>query len=566
MNVSMGRILTLSLALSVAFAATACAADDGQSQSTGHVLTAQEKAIEAQRLAKQAAALAKQAAALAAESQKESASATSTTKDSTSTASTAKNSSEKKQSTTPKEQNWTSRDSAEVKISDSSPTLNASGSKVTGWRGHQDTNDVAIRFKDDKSNSAAPVTPAAATEKTASEAVPDRQSVNDANIHLAARIIADRDLQNSNDSEPMPTPAAANGSNNKDSKDASTNGNVANPGQCGCNGGYGCGGGCNSCCGGCNSCGCNSCCGGCNSCCDMGGCCNPSPCLFWTGGVEATFLSPNLNDNGATFDFKNVGDERDCFSSTNGLDSLYVAPRIWLGVESCCWGVDVKYWQMRASANGWDPAVGQGGLWDGADCGVPDVGHFSGNSMSAYALDLEVSRRLCVRDCWMQFSGGVRHAEFRHDEFMTGNIQDTLNGDTTSEVVHAIGYARDDSFSQGTGIVLGWYGRRPVFPCSCVNWFYNLHYSVLWGPTNTAAETAAILVADDPGSAGSTNGARTHSDGTFTIGEVQVGLEWDYCLQCLPANAFFLAALEYQRWDGGHGDSSSQTFAGATLG
>jgi hypothetical protein len=287
--------------------------------------------------------------------------------------------------------------------------------------------------------------------------------------------------------------------------------------------------------------------------------------LFWSAGVEATFLSPNLKDTGATFDYQNIGDQRECFSSTHGLDSLYVAPRIWLGVESCCWGVDVKYWQMRASSNGSDPSVGAGGLWDGPDCGVPDVGHFSENSMSAYSLDLEVTRRLCVRDCWMQFSAGVRHAEFGHDEFITGNAQDTLTGNSSSEQTNFIGYGRADSFSQGTGIVLGWYGRRPVFPCSCVNWFYNLHYSVLWGPTNTAAETAAIVVADDPAAAGSTNGARTHSDGTFTIGEVQLGLEWDYGLQCLPANAFFLAALEYQRWDGGHGSSGAESFAGAAL-
>ena len=70
---------------------------------------------------------------------------------------------------------------------------------------------------------------------------------------------------------------------------------------------------------------------------------------------------------------------------------------------------------------------------------------------------------------------------------------------------------------------------------------------------------------DDPGSAGSTNDARTHSDGTFTIGEVQLGLEWDYALQCIPANSFFRVALEYQRWDGGNGFSEAQSFAGTTV-
>jgi hypothetical protein len=42
-------------------------------------------------------------------------------------------------------------------------------------------------------------------------------------------------------------------------------------------------------------------------------------------------------------------------------------------------------------------------------------------------------------------------------------------------------------------------------------------------------------------------------------------LEWVYCLQCVPANAFFRAAFEYQRWDGGKGYSQSQSFAGAEI-
>jgi hypothetical protein len=526
MNVRTGRILTLLAALLIATSATAFAAEESQSPATGHVLSAQEKAAEAQRLAKQAAALAKQAAALAAESQEASAPAVATEK-----------ATEKKQPASPTQQNWSSRDGAEVKISDANASASGNAGKANNWRGRQDAADGTIRFKNDKSDKSNSI----ASDKVAGDPASDRQSLSDANIRLVARMIADRDLRNANEQEPMPTPTPNSNNSNSGSKEYNS-------------------GGCNN--GGCN--GGNSC----NSGCDMG-CCNAAPCLFWTAGMEATFLSPNLNDEGATFDLVNTSTDRVDFSSTHGLDSLYVAPRIWLGVESCCWGVDMKYWQMRASSQGWDPAVGTNGEFDGPECGVPNIGHFSANSMSAYALDLEVSRRLCVRDCWMQFSGGIRHAEFRHDEFITGNAVDSISGDSSDGTDHVIGYARDDSFSQGTGFVLGWYGRRPVFPCSCVNWFYNLHYSVLWGPTNTAAETAMLLTLDDPGvaagNAGSTNGARTHSDGTMTIGEVQVGLEWDYALQCLPANSFFRVALEYQRWDGGNGSSSSESFAGAAI-
>ena len=40
--------------------------------------------------------------------------------------------------------------------------------------------------------------------------------------------------------------------------------------------------------------------GSCNSGCDVG-CCN-APCLFWTAGIEATFLKPNFKNNGANIE------------------------------------------------------------------------------------------------------------------------------------------------------------------------------------------------------------------------------------------------------------------------
>ena len=61
------------------------------------------------------------------------------------------------------------------------------------------------------------------------------------------------------------------------------------------------------------------------------------------------------------------------------------------------------------------------------------------------------------------------------------------------------------------------------------------------------------------------NGAYTTIDDTLFIGEIQLGLEWNYGLCCLPANAFFRMALEYQRWDGGQGVSEADSFAGISI-
>ena len=49
------------------------------------------------------------------------------------------------------------------------------------------------------------------------------------------------------------------------------------------------------------------------------------------------------------------------------------------------------------------------------------------------------------------------------------------------------------------------------------------------------------------------------------IGEFQVGLEWDYALQCMPANAFCRLAFEYQRWTGGRGYTAANSFAGVEI-
>jgi hypothetical protein len=107
---------------------------------------------------------------------------------------------------------------------------------------------------------------------------------------------------------------------------------------------------------------------------------------------------------------------------------------------------------------------------------------------------------------------------------------------------------------------MGLYGRKPLFPSSCIHWFYNARWSALWGKTATAAETFAAVTIDG-GNAGSVNGADTCVNDTLFIGEIQLGLEWNYALQCLPANTFIRAAVEYQRWDGGKGYSEAGSFA-----
>jgi hypothetical protein len=291
-------------------------------------------------------------------------------------------------------------------------------------------------------------------------------------------------------------------------------------------------------------------------------CCPPAPRLFWVGGVEATFLWPDLNSDGVSFAAEEIEDERYdlCSSQDVDIDSMYLSPRIWLGVQGCAWGANVRYWHLNASEGTYDPSIGGDGSWNAYDCGRPDFGYFSCNRLEAYTIDLEITRRFCIHNCWMQAAMGVRHASIENNEGVTGLA-------LTEEGLLS-GFARANRLSRGTGLLFGLYGRKPLYPCSCVNWFYNARISTLWGPTQTSAETFAQVQSNDPdfvAGAASVNGAYSNIDDTLFIGEIQLGLEWNYALACLPANAFFRTALEYQRWDGGKGFSAADSFAGIAL-
>jgi hypothetical protein len=271
-----------------------------------------------------------------------------------------------------------------------------------------------------------------------------------------------------------------------------------------------------------------------------------------------------LNSDGVSFEVEelnNTPPRYDIFSTaTDDIDSFYTSPRIWLGVQGCTWGANLRYWHLQAAEGSFDPSIGALGTWDEFDCGRPDLGYNSASNLEAYTIDLELTRRFCVHDCAMQGTVGVRHADIEHNQGLFG-LANTDEGVLT-------GFARANRLSRGTGVLLGLYGRKPIYPCSCVHWFYNARWSALWGPTQTSAETFASVLTTDPnvtGTAASVNGAYTNVDDTLFIGEIQLGLEWNYALQCVPAKAFFRAAIEYQRWDGGMGFSESESFAGATI-
>lgn len=296
-------------------------------------------------------------------------------------------------------------------------------------------------------------------------------------------------------------------------------------------------------------------------------CCEPRRPLSWIMGVEATWLHPDLNDRSPSLTVEDetfVPTRVTAFSADSAdVDSFYISPRIWMGIQGCQWGTVVRYWHMQAAEFNYDSFFDKNGTYDS---GIPNASYFASGRLDAYTIDWELTRRFCVHNCEMMLSGGVRYALIQSDQSVTGLAQtlaDPLDDETT---ILLSGYGRGDSLFRGTGLVLGLNGSQPLFPCSCVQLFWNLRGSVMWGQTDTSAETFANVESFDPASSGaaaSVNGASTSLNDDLWIGEVQLGLQWDYCLQCIPARSFVRCAVEYQRWEGAKGFSEAGSAAAA---
>lgn len=317
-----------------------------------------------------------------------------------------------------------------------------------------------------------------------------------------------------------------------------------------------------------DGCGGGSCSDGCCGdvyCGDM--CCEPRRPLSWIMGVEATWLHPDLNDRPPTLSVDDFTFDRFNTFSANSADvnSFYISPRIWLGIQGCQWGTVVRYWHMQAAEFNYDSFFDKNGTYDS---GIADASYFASGRLDAYTIDWELTRRFCVHDCQMMLSGGVRYALIQSDQSVTGLAQTLANAADDETTILLSGYGRGDSLFRGTGLVLGLNGSQPLFPCSCVQLFWNLRGSVMWGQTDTSAETFANVESFDPagaGAAASVNGASTSLNDDLWIGEVQLGLQWDYCLRCIPARSFVRCAVEYQRWEGAKGFSEAGSAASGAV-
>ncbi len=292
---------------------------------------------------------------------------------------------------------------------------------------------------------------------------------------------------------------------------------------------------------------CDTCCSPCSPSC---GCAKCRPRRILVVGTEAVFLDVDLNGQRVNYQFDDFGNSPSSalFGPAYGdgsIDDFYIVPRLWLGVQGECWGVVGRYFHMRVgehSHDPFDPSVGVGEQ------------SFDTNSIfEAYYTDLELTRNFCCHGCKSQLSFGARYAMIEHDE--------NIYARSVSDDGLLTGYGRANRQAHGTGLTFGLNGRKPLFCNSCAHWFYNVRSSILWGCIRNGVESDATATGTGAYS-GTIDGAAVAVNDDLFIGEVQLGIEWDFALRCLPAKSFFRAAFEYQYWDASTGFATSGSVAG----
>ncbi len=265
-------------------------------------------------------------------------------------------------------------------------------------------------------------------------------------------------------------------------------------------------------------------------------------CRRWIAEAEAVFLAPIQHQNYGFCQFIDGAATRRYDAPST--ETLTVSPRIALGVQGECWGLLGRYWRLDA-----------GGLRPDLDVTASE-NVFTENCFLAETFDLEVTRLFgnCNSCAETRWSFGVRYAQL-HEAAGTMLDEYTLLNNYRAQVISS-------HYFSGTGLTMGLTRIRPV-GCRGFNIFWDGRVSVLWdADTNTYVGTHANYNSLT-GAAASTNNAVSLNDGNLFIGEIRAGGQWNLPLRCVPANAFFRLAFEYQYWCTGS-DSGVWAWSAAT--
>ena len=251
---------------------------------------------------------------------------------------------------------------------------------------------------------------------------------------------------------------------------------------------------------------------GCGCCCDR----------HWIVSVEGMWLAPIGNQRTAIF---TIG-SGEPYSAATGTDAtLSMSPRVTLGWQGECWGVQARYWQMEQT--------------DGSGSSAPRtmLGYFDSQYFRAETFDVEVTRLFYLNETRFQWSGGVRYGEFNQDALVS--VLESSGGGS-----YNTGWATSGLRFDGAGLTSSLTAVRPVGSGN-FNLFASVRTSVLWDNTASSFASTRSLYNATYGTPGSDT---EETNASLFIGELEIGGQWNLALKCLPANAFVRASFDYQYW------------------
>jgi hypothetical protein len=203
------------------------------------------------------------------------------------------------------------------------------------------------------------------------------------------------------------------------------------------------------------------------------------------------------------------------------------SPRAWVGAHlNENWSVEGRYWHLNDSATVLNLPT---------NVGVPTGEIFpESTTIEAYTIDLDLIRT-CYLGGWQIDSRlGARHGSFTAENFVSGHNSVGVNDNDI--VSHLAAGFNGTGFSYG-GAMKHSIGNSNLF------WVTSARGSYLNGTERLTRNFSA----QQPSGGFATN-ATTDHDAELVIAEFQTGVEWDYALTAIPANAFVRLSYEFQDW------------------
>jgi len=271
---------------------------------------------------------------------------------------------------------------------------------------------------------------------------------------------------------------------------------------------------------------CGPACGSCSNACG----CDP----HWIVGVEAVWLSPQ-QQTGPVARYtieESTGQRYTVVDDLRGpeVSGLFITPRISLGYQGDCWGIQTRYWRMNEPGGRLTP-TDEDGLSSNTSC-----------KFKAETVDLEVTRLFCWRETKNVFSFGFRYAEL--NEGTSLSVVDLPTGNSTPVL---IGNAIAQHQFSGAGLTLGLTGYKPLTNRN-FNLFYSVRGSMLWDDSSRNSIELSSYNVGNAIAIGNPAYGEVITNGDMFIGEIQVGTQWNFELVKNRADAFVRLALEYQYW------------------